>query len=285
MSTDYFLHKGINFSSVMYSEERLDYVENEFQVRDDDVFNITFPKSGTNWMMEILSLICRNGDPTWCQEVPIWERIPWLDISGRWQLIDKEETPRFHSSHLPIQLFPKSFFTSKAKVIYTARDPKDVLVSLYHFAHETSLIKTPNSFEEFVEDFLQGTVPFGSWFEHVRGWMSMKDKSNFLFITYEELKQDHRGTVMKICKFLGKELKNEDIDSVVEHSSFNIMKENKMSNQSLAPDYIVNKNSFMRKGISGDWRTIFTKAQEEYFNRIYQEKMKNLDVKCLWDES
>ncbi|MEE6483143.1 hypothetical protein FKM82_013447 [Ascaphus truei] len=90
---------------------------------------------------------------------------------------------------------------------------------------------------------------------------------------------------MKICKFLGKELKNEDIDSVVEHSSFNIMKENKMSNQSLAPDYIVNKNSFMRKGISGDWRTIFTKAQEEYFNRIYQEKMKNLDVKCLWDES
>lgn len=46
MDTEYFQHKGINFASVVYSKERLEYLENEFQVQDDDVYIVTFPKSG-----------------------------------------------------------------------------------------------------------------------------------------------------------------------------------------------------------------------------------------------
>ncbi|XP_053546629.1 sulfotransferase 2B1 [Bombina bombina] len=286
MDTDYFQHKDINFASIVYSAERLNFLENEFQVRDDDVFIVTFPKSGTNWMMEILSLIRSNGDPTWCHDLPIWERIPWLEARDSKILIDSMSSPRFFSSHLPIQFFPKSFFTSKAKVIYTARNPKDVLVSLYHFAQMAYVIKTPCSLDEFVEDFLQGRVPFGSWFDHIKGWLQMKDNSNFLFISYEELKQDHKATVLKICNFLGKVLDNEAIDMVVEHSSFNSMKQNKMSNQSEAPDFIMNKKyNFMRKGIRGDWRNHFTDSQQEYIDRIYQEKMKGLSLHFIWDES
>ena len=32
-------------------------------------------------------------------------------------------------------------------------------------------------------------VPFGSWFDHIKGWIRMKGKENFLFITYEEMQQ------------------------------------------------------------------------------------------------
>ena len=32
-------------------------------------------------------------------------------------------------------------------------------------------------------------VPFGSWFDHIKGWSRMKGKENFLFITYEEMQQ------------------------------------------------------------------------------------------------
>uniref|UniRef100_A0A8C5PTX6 Sulfotransferase n=1 Tax=Leptobrachium leishanense TaxID=445787 RepID=A0A8C5PTX6_9ANUR len=285
MDTEYFQHKGINFASLLYSEDRLHYIENEFKVRDDDVFNVTFPKSGSYWMIEILSLIRSNGNPTCCQTVPSWDRMAWFEVDYPAQYFDDQPSPRFISSHLPIQLFPKSFFSSKAKVIYTARNPRDVLVSLYHYALITFVIKTPLSFNELFEDFIEGKVPFGSWFDHIKGWMQMKDSDNFLFITFEELKKDHRGTVKKICNFLGKELSEEAIDMVVKHSSFNVMKDNKMCNHSLAPESIMKKNSnFIRKGVVGDWKNYFTTAQQESMDKIYSERMSALNMKFSWDE-
>lgn len=32
-------------------------------------------------------------------------------------------------------------------------------------------------------------VQFGSWFDHIKGWIRMRNRENFLFITYEELQQ------------------------------------------------------------------------------------------------
>lgn len=32
-------------------------------------------------------------------------------------------------------------------------------------------------------------VQFGSWFDHIKGWIRMQGKDNFLFITYEELQK------------------------------------------------------------------------------------------------
>lgn len=32
-------------------------------------------------------------------------------------------------------------------------------------------------------------VQFGSWFDHIKGWIRMRGRENFLFITYEELQQ------------------------------------------------------------------------------------------------
>lgn len=71
---------------------------------------------GTNWMIEILSLILKDGDPSWIRSVPIWKRAPWCEtIMGAFSLSD-QSSPRLMSSHLPIQLFTKAFFNSKAKV-------------------------------------------------------------------------------------------------------------------------------------------------------------------------
>lgn len=67
-------------------------------------------------MIEILSLILKDGDPSWIRSVPIWKRAPWCEaILGAFSLSDPPR-PRLMSSHLPIQLFAKAFFTSKAKV-------------------------------------------------------------------------------------------------------------------------------------------------------------------------
>ncbi|CAM4677899.1 unnamed protein product, partial [Lepidochelys olivacea] len=189
MAREYFTHKGLLFPCLDYSPEALSYVENEFQVRDDDVFNVTYPKSGTNWMLEIVSLIRCDGDPGWVRNVLNWERGPWLETHLGMEVTLKYPPPRLLSSHLPVQLFPKSLQRSKAKIIYTLRCPKDVLVSLYHFSKLLRLFKDPGSLDSFFEDFLSGNVAYGSWFNHVTGWMGLKGNENFFPITYEELQQ------------------------------------------------------------------------------------------------
>ncbi|XP_025063570.1 sulfotransferase family cytosolic 2B member 1 isoform X2 [Alligator sinensis] len=194
MFKEYFQYKGISFPEFIYSPCALQTVENNFQVLDDDVFNVTYQKSGTVWMLEILSLIQSNGDPSWCQTVPNWDRAPWYETVLGLRRARRNHSPRLISSHLPIQLFAKSFFKSKAKVIYTIRNPKDVLVSLYHFAQMFHPFKDPGSLDQFLEEFLKGDVPFGSWFDHVRGWMGLQGHENFFYITYEELLQGSRGT-------------------------------------------------------------------------------------------
>ncbi|XP_069803284.1 sulfotransferase 2B1-like [Dendropsophus ebraccatus] len=285
MSFEYFKYKGVNFSHGSYTDETLTFAENEFQVLDDDVYIVTYPKSGTNWMIEILSLLRTKGDPTWCNNVPIWLRSPWYEtIEGQSQIKDVL-CPRVLTSHLPFHIFAKSFFKSKAKIIYVMRNPKDILVSLFYFSKMLSLYKDPKTFPEFFEDFLQGNVLYNSWFDHVKGWMQMKDNSNFFFITYEELCKDLRNSVIKICEFLGKDLDDSQIDLVVKHSSFNVMKENKMSNYTLIPQDFMDqtKGSFMRKGITGDWKNHFTEAQIEHFDEVYEENMKYLNMSFSWD--
>ncbi|XP_075185560.1 sulfotransferase 2B1-like [Anomaloglossus baeobatrachus] len=241
---------------------------------------MTFVPTGTNWMIEILSLLRNKGDPTWCNSVPIWLRSPWYEtIEGQSQIKDVVP-PRVLTSHLPFHIFAKSFFTSKAKIIYVMRNPKDILVSLFHFSKMLHLYKEPKSLPEFFEDFLQGNILYNSWFDHVKGWMQMKGNKNFFVITYEELHEDLRDSVVRICEFLGKDVDDSLIDLVVKHSSFNVMKENKMSNYTLISENFMDhtKGSFMRKGITGDWKNHFTVAQNEYFDDFYKKKMKDLNM-------
>uniref|UniRef100_A0A4W2D2M6 Sulfotransferase n=1 Tax=Bos indicus x Bos taurus TaxID=30522 RepID=A0A4W2D2M6_BOBOX len=268
LSGEYFRYKGILFPVGIYSPESISMVENA-EVHDDDIFIVTYPKSGTNWMIEILSLILKDGDPSWIHSVPIWKRSP---------------CPRLMSSHLPIQLFAKAFFNSKAKVIYMGRNPRDVAVSLYHYSKIARQLKDPGTPDQFLENFLKGEVQFGSWFDHIKGWIRMKGKENFLFITYEEMQQDLRSSVQRICQFLSRPLGEEALESVVAHSAFKAMKANPMSNFSLLPHSLLDQRhgAFLRKGVCGDWKNHFTLAQSEAFDRAYREQMRGLPT-FPWD--
>ncbi|KAM7057815.1 sulfotransferase 2A1-like isoform 2-T2 [Molossus nigricans] len=194
MSDGYVWFQGIPFPVVDYTPEHLRAIQENFMFKDDDVLTLSFPKSGTNWLIEILCLIHSKGDPTWIQSVPIWDRSPWMENITGYNALKDKEGPRLMTSHLPIQLFPKSIFKSKTKMIYLIRNPRDILVSGYFFWCISNLVKKPESLEQYFEWFLQGNVAFGSWFDHVRGWMSMKGKENFLVVSYEELQQAFLGT-------------------------------------------------------------------------------------------
>lgn len=281
ITTEDLVHHGIRFPAIAHDEESLRYVQHDFQVRDDDVFNVTYPKSGTTWMQEILTLINSKGDLTPFKSSPNWERVPWVEQkTGRGQL-ESRPSPRLITSHLPVDMFPKSFCGSKAKVIYTVRNPKDACVSLYFYCQIAEFLKTVENFGDFYSLFMKGDVIYGSWFDHVSGWLSLKDQTNILVMSYEGMLQDPRGSIVKICKFLGRDLDDAAINTVVENTSFKNLKNNQMSNYTLVPNEFIDqrKGTFFRKGISGDWKNYFTIAQNEEFDKIFEEKMKHFNLK------
>ncbi|XP_006901904.1 PREDICTED: bile salt sulfotransferase-like [Elephantulus edwardii] len=278
MDTNFLMIEGIPFPGKTYNRDDIISIRDEFVVKDEDTIVLSYPKSGTNWMIEIVGLIHCKGNPTWTHSVLSWERSPWLESIGGYRYVKNNRNDvHFYTSHLPIQLFPKSFFNSKAKVIYLIRNPRDVLTSGFHFFKAVQYIKSPETFDQYFECFLQGNVIYGSWFDHIRDWLQMQGKENFLVIFYEELKQNTASTVEKISQFLGKQLGPEELNSVLKNMSFEVMSSNKMANFSILPEDILDhsKGQLMRKGVTGDWKCHFTVAQNEAFDKVYQEKMAN----------
>ncbi|XP_078002413.1 sulfotransferase 2A1-like [Phascolarctos cinereus] len=248
--------------------------------------------AGIHWVIDILSLIYSKGDPTWVESVPYWKCSPWIEIKYCIETIKHLEDPRILTSHLQIHLFPRSFFTRKAKfqflfqMIYIARNPRDVLVSYYQFQKQVPYYQAWSSFEHFFEEFLRGNAG-GSWFDHIKGWLPMRDSKQFLLLFYEEFHQDLKANVEKICQFLGKELSEGEISSVVENASFQVVRRNMIENEEALPSGIpdIFKSIILRKGICGDWKNYFTVTQMETFNKLYQEKMEGLGQGLFpWDQ-
>ncbi|EGW11406.1 Bile salt sulfotransferase 1, partial [Cricetulus griseus] len=114
--SDYIWFERIPFPAIDYQKEIIGEIRDKFVIRDEDTIILTYPKSGTNWLIETVCLIQNKGNPEWVQSVPIWDRSPWIETKSGYQNLTNKEGPHLMSSHLPFHLFPRSFFRSKAKV-------------------------------------------------------------------------------------------------------------------------------------------------------------------------
>ncbi|XP_018582442.1 sulfotransferase family 2, cytosolic sulfotransferase 3 isoform X1 [Scleropages formosus] len=283
--SNYLVYHGLLLPRAVHSQDSLQYAEN-FQVQDEDIFVVTYPKSGTTWMQEIIPLILSGGDLTPVHTIPNWDRVPWLEETRTSLVIDKMRCPRVFVTHLPYHLMPRSFFSSKAKVIYVTRNPKDVAVSSFYFHKMASFLDDPGLFDKFLNKFLSGQVLFGKWTDHVKCWRNLDLGDRILYITYEEMLQDLKGALVRFSRFLNRELTLEALEKVAEHCSFNNMKNNTMSNYSLVPEDIMDssKSPFLRRGVSGDWKNHFSPEQEAKFSAVIKEEVKGTSFKFPWDE-
>uniref|UniRef100_A0A8C4YB31 Sulfotransferase n=1 Tax=Gopherus evgoodei TaxID=1825980 RepID=A0A8C4YB31_9SAUR len=240
----------------------------------------SFP--GTVWTQNILSLIYHEGHRDGTENMEIIDRVPWLEYNIRNMDYVHRPSPRLFATHLPYYLVPRDLKNRRAKVIYVARNPKDVVVSYFHFSNLLLKLETIPDFNIFLERFLAGKILAGSWLDHIRGWSTHRDDFNILFLTYEEMK-DLRGAVLEICKFLGKQLNEKELDVVVEKSTFDQMKTDPRTNYESTLGNLLErgKRHFLR--IVGDWKNTMTVAQNERFDNVFKEKMKDLSSMFNWD--
>ncbi|KAJ3592617.1 hypothetical protein NHX12_007744 [Muraenolepis orangiensis] len=95
--------------------------------------------------------------------------------------------------------------------------------------------------------------------------------------------KDLRSEVVRLCQFVGKNLSDDAIDAITKRASFDNMKRDEAAYKWSNGMYKDNKSVFMRKGTIGDWKNYLTVAQSELFDRVYEEQMKDMPLKYIWD--
>lgn len=243
----------------------------DYTPRADDIFIVTYPRSGTTWMQMIIHQLSSDGDMDF---VHISERVPFFErfwLTGK--NIDALPSPRLFKTHLGYGgPFWKAIPKGPCKYIYVARDGRDVATSYYHF-YRTHL-RFRGTFEQFFRLFMQGRVQYGSWFRHVAGWWEHRHDPNVLFLSYEELLSDTAGSLERIAKFCGFSLPPERMPELLERCSFAYMKKHESKFDHLTEVMWENglvPESFLRRGRAGEGRDQFSPEQEAIFDQEFEK--------------
>uniref|UniRef100_A0A096M4V9 Sulfotransferase n=1 Tax=Poecilia formosa TaxID=48698 RepID=A0A096M4V9_POEFO len=162
-------------------------------------------------------------------------------------------SPRFLGTHLHPDIMPSSFSKKKTKMVVMFRNPKDTLVSYYHFCNNNLVLPSV----EWDSFFSPSLFAWGSYSDHALAWNQRMGDPNVLVVTFEDLKQDLSAGIQQISSFIGFSLPDAQVQQVAAASTFNAMKE------SSANSHGNMGNVIFRKGEVGDWRNHFSPEQRE----------------------
>ncbi|XP_033641706.1 sulfotransferase 1E1-like [Asterias rubens] len=185
-------------------------------------------------------------------------------------------SPRIIKSHFTGPLLPPQLWHKKPKILYILRNPKDLAVSMFHF--QKIVLQVPEiinqSFAEFLDQMISGEMGYGPWWEHYLFFWKKRHESNVLLLRFEDTRRDLRGQVEKVSKFLGTDCSDEKLAAITDYCSFQNMKENQTTNPGFLFERKDRQNeTFMRKGMIGEWKLHFTVAQNEVFTAHIKEKL------------
>ncbi|XP_061112961.1 cytosolic sulfotransferase 3-like [Conger conger] len=273
-------------SMVHLFTDNWDNVQN-FQAKPDDILIATYPKAGTTWVSHMLDLLYFwKSSPKRGVSLPIYERVAFLEscipnLPKGVELADKMTTsPRLIKTHLPVQFVPKSFWEQKCRIVYVARNAKDNVVSYFHFDRMNCAHPEPGDWTSYLQRFQEGKLPWGSWYDHVKGWWEKKQAyPKLLYVHYEDLAEDMDRELDRVCSFLGVCPTEEERQQVKEGVEFDTMKNNHMANNSTVDVFDFQISPFMRRGKVGDWKNHFTVYQNGQFDKEYQKKMMNTTLR------
>ncbi|XP_076626776.1 sulfotransferase 1B1 [Colletes latitarsis] len=279
-----------------------------FKARPDDTWVLSHPRSGTTWTLELVWLLSNNLNFERARKEFLAERFSFLEFSmfnhpevtrefvemnkgdkekeefcrglsvPGYEVVEKLPSPRFIKSHFPFSLLPGILDTG-CKIVYVARNPKDVGVSWYHLNRAIKTQGYVGDFAMFWNFFQNNLTPWSPYWEHLKEAWAHKDHPNLLFMFYEEMQHDFPEAIKKVAKFLGRTYTDEQIKEVSNYLHIKNFRDNRMVNMSeLKECGILTSGTFVRKGNSGGWRDMFTADLDAKANIWIEENLKGTDL-------
>ncbi|XBI98732.1 hypothetical protein VPH35_018937 [Triticum aestivum] len=255
--------------------------QRRFTPRPDDVLLASPPKCGTTWLKALsFATMARAAYPPGDGDHPLLrlnphDCVPLVDSlfsAGQETKLDALPSPRLMNTHVHHSLLPPSVAHSPGcKIVYVCREPKDMLVSLWHFykSSETTDGST-YTFSDLFENACEGKHSNGPIWDHILGYWpaSQATPGRVLFLRYEEMLRDPIDNVRELARFLG-------VPSTVTEEAAGLLEDIvKLCNiETLRASPAFPHTSFFAKGVAGDWVNHMTPEMAQRFNAIVEEKL------------
>lgn len=237
------------------------YARGFLGLRPNDIILTSFPKSGNTWLRfffcNVISLVEWDGRIVDFKTVDT--TMPELGVDDLWVGWPHKAIPRVVKTHRGF--WP--FFRDK-KSILVIRDPRDTMVSFYHFENARKEPRFTGTFSAFIRHEMFGLE---RWFKHYRSWI---DRCTVL-LRYEDLRVDDVLHLRRMVDTLGIDISDGLLNAAAEKSRFgNVQKVERQFG--LSRENVFKKEySFTRSGKSGGWREQFSDSDLEYFARLSEK--------------
>uniref|UniRef100_A0ACD5ZF60 Uncharacterized protein n=1 Tax=Avena sativa TaxID=4498 RepID=A0ACD5ZF60_AVESA len=277
-----------------------------FVARPTDVLLATMPKSGTTWLKALVFAVTHRGchapdderHPLLCSSPH--DLVPFLHTLYQnhhpeyppSSCLEEMPPPRILAVHAPFSLLQESSVAeSRCRIVYLCRDPKDALVSFWHFIDKAAPPSSTASlaFPEAFELFCDGVFPFGPIWDHMAEYWkeSVARPDEVMFLRYEHLKEDTLGSVKQLAEFLGCPFTVEEVaggvpEAVVALCSMDQMRDVRANRDGEHGVSWKFKNSaFFRKGEVGDWNELMTPEMARRIDATVEEKLRGSGLSLI----
>ena len=211
-----------------------------------------YPRSGGSWVTSMLgdALQLPKRDIYVGEDYEVFDvrKHPWYEGVSNLALTESCVIKSHEPPNSPLISFPAQF-------IHLVRDGRDVIVSKYYYEKEFCVKN--GIYEQFEMPFDEYVSQVATeWRTFILAWLNVTPYT----YRYEDFLQNPINTLQKALGGVGVDVS----DSQVRHG----VATNTKSRFKRSLDNLFSHNTFVRKGVAGDWRNHFGETHIHTFKRI-----------------